>query len=204
LSAFLDFVLERLPPPPARVLEVGCGAEGGLTPALADAGYDVLGIDPEAPEGSQFVRATIEQLDEPGAFAAVVASRVLHHVSPLGPALEKLARLAPLLLVDEFAPEQIDEPTREWYETQHRLLLASGADPLGPSDLGEWAERHPDLHPSRVVLEELARRYETRFLEWRPYLSRWLGATSEELEWAAIEANAIRAVGLRYAGLVRK
>jgi hypothetical protein len=203
LTAFLDFVLERLPTPPARVLEVGCGWEGGLTPALAAAGYDVLGIDPEAPEGPQFVRATIEQLDDPGPFAAVVASRVLHHVSPLGAGIEKLARLAPLLLVDEFAPEQIDEPTREWYESQHRLLVAAGADPLGPPDLGEWAERHPDLHPSHVVLDELARRYETTFLQWRPYLSRWLGAASEELEQAAIDAGTIRSVGFRYAGLVR-
>ncbi|HEX6702667.1 MAG TPA: class I SAM-dependent methyltransferase [Gaiellaceae bacterium] len=200
MTAFLDFVLERLPRPPARVLEVGCGAEGGVTLELAAAGYDVLGIDPQAPQGPQFLRTTIEQLDDRGPFAAVVASRVLHHVTPLGAGIEKLARLAPLLLVDEFAPERIDQPTRAWYEAQHRRL----ADPLGPADLGEWAERHPDLHPSHVVLGELERRYEALFLAWRPYLSRWLGVASDELEQAAIEANTIRAVGFRYAGLVRK
>jgi methyltransferase family protein len=201
VSDFLEFVLSRLPRAPARVLEVGCGVEGGLTPALADAGYDVLGIDPDAPEGPLFRSVTLEELDDSGPFAAVVASRVLHHVDPLGPGLDKLARLAPLLLVDEFAPERIDEPTREWYEAQHRRLL----DPLGPGDLREWAARHPDLHPSHVVLGELEARFETHHLEWRPYLYRWLGdPASEEPERGLIEAGAIRAVGFRYAGRVRK
>jgi hypothetical protein len=205
VSEFLDFVLSRLPAAPARVLEVGCGVEGGVTPALAAAGYDVLGIDPDAPEGPLFRPVALEELDEPGPFAAIVASRVLHHVEPLGPGLDKLARLAPLLLVDEFAPERIDEPTREWYEAQHRLLVAAGSEPLGPSDLGDWAARHPDLHPSHLVLGELEARFDTRHLEWRPYLYRWLGGpASEELERGLIEAGAIRALGFRYAGLVRK
>ena len=201
MTEFLDFVVERLPPAPAPVLEVGCGPEGGVTPALVRAGYEVLGIDPLAPDGALFRRVTLEELDDPGPFAAVVASRVLHHVRPLGPALDKLARLAPLLLIDEFAPELIDEPTREWYEAQHRLLVAAGADPPGPPDLGEWAERHAELHPSHVLLEELGRRYESKFLERRPYLYRWLGApASEALERAVINAGGIRAVGFRYVG----
>jgi hypothetical protein len=205
VSEFLEFVLSRLPRAPARVLEVGCGVEGGVTPALAAAGYEPLGIDPDAPEGPQFAPVTLEQLDDDGPFAAVVASRVLHHVDPLGPGLDKLARLAPLLLVDEFAPERIDEPTREWYEAQHRRLVAAGGEPLGPSDLSEWAARHPDLHPSYVVLGGLEARFETDHLEWRPYLYRWLGdPTGEEPERGLIEAGAIRALGFRYAGLVRK
>ena len=197
--------MARLPPPPARVLEVGCGVEGGVTPALAAAGYEPLGIDPHAPEGALFASITLEELDDDGPFAAVVASRVLHHVDPLEPGLDKLARLAPLLLVDEFAPERIDAPTREWYEAQHRLLVAAGADPLGPSDLRDWAARHPDLHPSHVVLGKLDARFETRYLEWRPYLYRWLGdPATEELERGLIDAGAIRALGFRYAGRVRK
>ena len=202
MTEFLHFVLPHLPAPPARVLEVGCGPEGGLTQALADAGFDVLGIDPRAPDGPLFRRVTLEELDDPGPFAAVVASRVLHHVSPLGPALDKLARLAPLLLLDEFAPELIDEPTRAWYEAQHRLLTAAGVDPPGPPDLARWREAHTNLHPSHLLLEELAPRYETRHLERRPYLYRWLGGpASEALERAVADAVAIRAVGFRYAGV---
>ena len=204
MTEFLDFVVERLAPAPARVLEVGCGPEGGVTPALAKAGYDVLGVDPRAPDGPLFRRVALEELDDPGPFAAIVASRVLHHVRPLGPALDKLARLAPLLLLDEFAPELIDEPARDWYAAQYRMLVAAGGDPPGPADLGEWRERHADLHPSHVLLGELGRRYETELLERRPYLYRWLGGpASEALERAVIEAGAIRAVGFRYAGRVR-
>jgi methyltransferase family protein len=201
LTEFADFVLARLPSPPARVLEVGCGPEGGVTPALAGAGFDVLGIDPLAPDGPLFRRVTLEELADPGPFAAVVAARVLHHVRPLGPALDKLAGLAPILLLDEFAPELIDEPTREWYEAQHRLLDAAGIEPPGPPDLGEWRERHRDLHPSHVLLRELALRYETVHLERRPYLYRWLaGPASEALERAVAQADAIRAVGFRFEG----
>jgi 2-polyprenyl-3-methyl-5-hydroxy-6-metoxy-1,4-benzoquinol methylase len=52
------FVLLQLPSPPARVLEVGCG-KGELARALAGEGYDVVAVDPEAPEGSIFRRTTI-------------------------------------------------------------------------------------------------------------------------------------------------
>jgi len=51
----------HLPPPPARVLDVGCG-QGALTTALAVDGYDVLGIDPLAPEGECFRRILLEDL----------------------------------------------------------------------------------------------------------------------------------------------
>ena len=78
----------------------------------------------------------------------------------------------------------------------------AGGEPLGPSDLREWAARHADLHPSHAVLGELEARFETQYLEWRPYLSRWLDdPASEELERSLIEAGAIRAVGFRYAGV---
>ena len=87
---FSEHVLRHLPPPPLRVLEVGCGSQGGVTPALVAAGYDVLAVDPRAPEGPNYRRITLEQL-EPEPFDAVVAGRVLHHVTPLGSALAKLA-----------------------------------------------------------------------------------------------------------------
>jgi len=45
------FVAAQLPRAPATVLEIGCGAAGGFVPALLDAGYDAMGIDPAAPEG---------------------------------------------------------------------------------------------------------------------------------------------------------
>lgn len=79
---FSDYVLGRLPPPPLRILEVGCGDQGGVTPALVAAGYDVLASDPRAPEGPHYRGIALEEL-EPEPFAAVVAGRVLHHVTPI-------------------------------------------------------------------------------------------------------------------------
>jgi hypothetical protein len=198
---FTDFVLAHLPPPPGRVLEVGCGEEGGVTPALAAAGYDALGIDPRAPVGPCYRSVSLAELDDPGPFEAVVCGRVLHHVNPLGPALDKLARLAPLLVVDEFSHERIDERAREWYESQHRILTLAGREPKGPPDLGEWRWRHPDLHTLDTVKRELDVRYRARVLEPRPYLYRWLrGPSSEELERGLIEAGAIQPIGWRYVG----
>jgi hypothetical protein len=183
------------------VLEVGCGREGGVAPALARAGYDVLAIDPDAPDGALYRRVTLEQLDDPGPFDAVVAGRVLHHVEPLDPALDKLARLAPLLIVDEFAWNHMDEPTVDWYERQHRALAAAGREPKGPPSLGEWRVRHAGLHPFETVRAALDARYDEQHVEWRPYLYLWLdGPATESLESTLIDAGAIRPIGFRYVG----
>jgi hypothetical protein len=200
---FTAFALSQLPPPPLRVLEVGCGRDGGIVEALAAARYDVLGIDPHAPTGSRFRTVTLEELDEEP-FDAVVIERVLHHVHPLDAAVDKLARLAPLLVVDEFAWERIDESARDWYEAQHRALRAAGVEPPGPPDLTQWRETWDDLHPSDVVKREVDRRYEQRLLAWRPYLYRWLaGPATESLEQTLVDSGAIPAIGFRYVGVRR-
>jgi SAM-dependent methyltransferase len=202
---FSAFVLSHLPAARLRVLEVGCGHEGGVAPALAAAGYDVLAIDPQAPAGPLYRQITLEELDDPGPFDAVVAGRVLHHVDPLGPALDKLAGLAPLLVLDEFAWNHMDAPTIDWYQSQHRLLVAAGREPKGPPDLGEWRLRHSDLHPYETLRAELDARYEERHFEWRPYFYRWLeGPASEGLEEGLIAAGAIRPIGFRYVGAVAR
>jgi hypothetical protein len=125
-------------------------------------------------------------------------------VHPLGDALDKVARMSPLFELDEFAWDRIDDPTREWYEAQHRALVASGREPVGPPDLGEWRAKWDDLHPSTVVLEEVRRRFETRHYEDLPYLFRWLdGPASAPLEEALLAAGAVRPIGFRWAGVSR-
>jgi SAM-dependent methyltransferase len=147
VTALIDFVLSQLPASPAQVLEVGCG-EGELARALAAAGYEVVAIDPEAPEGELFRRMTIEAFDDPGPFDAVVASLALHHVEDLGGVLDKLLRLlaggGPLIL-NEHAWDRLD--------------------PMTP----EWEEEHAGLHGYGVMRAELDARFAERFFEWRPY-----------------------------------
>jgi hypothetical protein len=203
MSDFATFVLDQLPPGPARVLEVGCGREGGLVAMLAARGYDVLGVDPDAPDEPGFVRARFEDID--GEYDAVVAGRMLHHVNPLDDGIAKLASLAPLIVVDEFAWNRIDDDARDWYAGQHRMLAAAGAGPPGPPDLGEWGTRHSDLHSDDTLLAALRAHYDERVLERIPYLHRWLeGPSSEALEGTLIGAGAFPAIGYRWAGTRRE
>jgi ubiquinone/menaquinone biosynthesis C-methylase UbiE len=120
-----EFVLGQVGPPPAQVLEIGCG-EGELAYALVRAGHSVTAIDPRAPEDPIFRRVRIEEFTEPGPFDYVVASLSLHHVEDLGGALDKIAkvlRTGGSLVVVEFAWDRIDEATAEW--ALERLPAAS-------------------------------------------------------------------------------
>ena len=200
---FTAFVLHELPPPPGRVLEIGCGDEGGVVPALLEAGYDALGVDPRAPAGPHYRQGDFREVD--GAFDAVVAGRVLHHVRPLDEAVARLAELAPVLVADEFAWDRIDARAQAWYEERHRALAAAGAEPQGPVSLDEWRARHvTELHPHGVLLEALRARYEERTLEWLPYFHRWLrDAETEALETELVRDGALPAIGWRWAGVRR-
>ena len=127
------------------MLEVGCG-DGALARALVEDGYDVVAVDPEAPEGPIFRRTTIEAFDEQRPFDAVVASLSLHHVHDLGGVLDKLVRLSSgPLVVNEFAWDRNEPITTE------------------------WEEEHEGLHTYGVMRAELDARFEERFFEWRPY-----------------------------------
>ena len=198
-----DFVLAHVPPPPARVLEVGCGG-GDLARALAAAGHDVTAIDPEAPEGPIFRRVTLEDFAEPGLVDSVVASRSLHHMADLAVALTKIgALLRPggVLVVNDFAKERLEGPTAEWYYDQRRALAAAG----GRHAPGSFAEclhaEHADIHAYGDMRRELDRRFRERSFAWVPYLHGELGdIVSEEHEGALIEAGAIQATGFRYVG----
>lgn len=201
------FVLGELPPPPARVLEIGCGA-GELALALAQARYDVLAIDPNAPEGEIFRQTTLEDFHEPGTFDAIVASSSLHHIHDLEAAVERLHDLlrpdGRLVLV-ELAWERMDRDTADWYLGQELALQAAGRLGGVPHSVEEalaaWDEEHRGLHTCEAMRATLGRCFlELRF-EWTPYLYRTLGGVaSEALEQTLIDGDAIRALGFRWVG----
>jgi SAM-dependent methyltransferase len=206
--AVIEFVRSQLPGPPARVLEVGCG-DGELARALADAGWDMLAIDPAAPDGSIFRRLKLEDVDEPEAFDAVVAVRSLHHVTDLEAALDRvleLLRPGGVLVLDEFAWDRLTGPTAEWFHGQQRALAAAGRLPHAPATLEQccrdWDDEHVGLHGYDAMRAALDDRFRERSFEWLPYLYRYLdGVAGETLERTLIEADAIRATGFRYVGV---
>lgn len=84
-KADLSWILDGLPAPPGRVLDLGCGA-GALAAQLEARGHDVTGLDvnaqaievarQRAPRGEFFVGDALA-LPELGAFDAVVAQLVV-------------------------------------------------------------------------------------------------------------------------------
>jgi SAM-dependent methyltransferase len=209
-STFLDFVRDQLPAAPARVLEVGCG-QGELTTSLATAGYEMLGIDPLAPQGDLFRRVRLEDLEPAdGPFDAVIASRSLHAIRNLDDALEgvvALLRPRGLFVLDEIAWDRADDATLDWLYGRRRALAAAGQGEA-PASLraqrDEWEAEHVGVHGHDALRGAIARRFEERAFAWAPFLYRLHGGVAAEvLEQALIDSGAIRAIGFHYAGVVR-
>jgi SAM-dependent methyltransferase len=192
----LAFVRASLPPPPARVLEVGAG-DGELARALRDDGYDVVAIDPD-PRGAGVRGVALIDLDEPAAsFDAAVAVTSLHHVEPLEASLQRLAEvLAPggVLVVDEFDVGTFDEPAAAWWLRQRQAL--GGAPEKSAADL--VAEHRAHLHPLTRIVAVLEPFFEVGMPAYGPYLYRWnLADSVREEEQDAIARKEISAVGAR-------
>lgn len=203
-------LIEHHRPPPARLLEVGCG-KGELATALSGAGYDVTAIDPAAPAGDLFRRIKLEDLEEDELYDVVVASWSLHHITNLEVALDKIVRLIDqggVFVLDEFGWDRLDAETADWFYGQQRILVAAGRALDAPASVAElrreWEEEHVGLHGYDGMRLELDRRFEQVHFEWSPYLYRLLaGVAGEALEGSLIDTGAIRALGFRYVGTPR-
>jgi len=202
---FAAFALAHVPSPPARVLEIGCG-QGALALELAQAGYEVVAIDPAA--ATPEVRAVaLHELDEPaGSFDAAVAVVSLHHVEPLGESCRRLAELVRaggVLVVDEMDVERFDERAAAWLIEQRGLAGDAGEDDRRePGAL--VADLRGHLHPLADVRGALEEWFAFGEPVRGPYLYRWeLPPNARKEEEQLTAAGRLPAVGARLVGTRR-
>jgi SAM-dependent methyltransferase len=195
-----------------RVLEVGCG-RGLLAARLAAGGHDVTGIDVRLPDDrvdvSALARLALVQVDLLGfdapVFDAVAFTASLHHIAPLGRALDRArALLAPggVLVVDDFDLEAPDLATLRWYYDQQEVLAAAGAyDPAridghpdrDPHD--RWRAAHephephePPLHAGDAMVAAIEARFDDVRVSRGPYLWRRVARGAQGAHAGAVAA----------------
>jgi SAM-dependent methyltransferase len=216
LAATWPLLRSRLPPAPARVLDLGCGPLGGFVPMLRAGGYEAIGVDPQAPDEPHYQRSTFESAELPQPLDAVIASTSLHHVANPADVIDQITTTltsSGALLVIEWAWEKFDAETAEWCFER-----------LGPDDGGGWLHRRREewiasrldwesyihtwarqehLHSGDTLLRLLDERFERLLLAHGPYFFPDLAETSEADEQAAIDAGHVRATRIDYVGTVR-
>ncbi|WP_232661625.1 class I SAM-dependent methyltransferase [Pseudonocardia sp. TRM90224] len=213
------FVRTHLPAPPARVVEIGCGPDGGFVPALLRAGHRAVGVDPAAPEGEHYERIPFERHERGATVDVIVASTSLHHVGDLGEVLDHAADLLKpggTIVVIEFAHELFDEATARWcfehlpepgeqpgWLHGHRAgWAASGRS--WPDYRASWV-RAEAMHGGTSILRALDARFSrVQVADRLPYFFPDLAGVEEADEQAAIDADRIQGTGFRYVGERRR
>jgi len=172
-----------------RVLEVGCG-RGEVARRLAAGGLQITALDRSLRDSSPapgvtFIEGDFLDFDD-GRFDAVVFTASLHHMSPLGAALDRAHQLlAPggLVVADEF---DLDAPGREtlrWYYDVQELLAAAElfprerVDPPGSDVVQRWRLAHvhePPLHTGVAMRQAIAARFDLRDVQGAAYLYRYV------------------------------
>jgi SAM-dependent methyltransferase len=219
LAEMWPFARAQLPGAPATALEIGCGPLGGFVPALLEAGYEAVGVDPEAPSGHAYHQIEFECYDVPRPVDTVIACVSLHHVADLEVVLDRVAEaLVPggTLVVIEWAHELFDEPTARWCfarlapaasHGEHSWLLARRDEHAASGQSWDaycrrWVEQE-GLHTGEEIVRGLDARFDRRSCTNGPYFFADLDGVSQADEQAAIDSGQIQATGIRYAGTRR-
>jgi SAM-dependent methyltransferase len=212
LATLWPLVRARLPAPPARVLDLGCGPLGGFVPFLHSNGYQATGVDPNAPDTRDYHRVEFEHLELPQRVDAVIASTSLHHVADPAAVIERLAVTLGddgTLVVVEWAWEMFDEATAHWCFQRlgqddenwlHRLReewTSSGQE--WQRFLSGWA-KGDGLHRGEKLLQLLDEQFERRHLAFGPYFFPDLADTTDAEEQAAIGGGLIQATRIDWVG----
>jgi SAM-dependent methyltransferase len=134
----MGFFLRHLPPPPARVLDCGCGAGEYVLRLCADAGFDAHGVEYSADKVARASLAPrldgrVRQGDlahlpfETGAFDAALLNEVLEHVPSETSALREIHRVLRLggVLI-------VASPNRLFPFETHGVAWRSSGRPIPP------------------------------------------------------------------------
>ena len=179
----------------AEILEVGCG-DGGVARELLNRGYHVTGLDadPEAiakaqARGVPTVFGSWPASDLGVSPDAIVFTRSLHHINPLTEAIARASELLNpkgLLLIEDFAFEEVDERTVNWFVSvlrskQAKALIHPIADQLATDLLAAadvmqtWQDNHGrNLHAFETMTKAVVQRFGIRENLSVPYLYRYL------------------------------
>lgn len=190
-SQTAEFVRSKAQPG-ASILDVGSG-NGAVAKELIKAGFDVIALDgnPKAVEeakrnGVETVHSNFHNWKSDKQFDLLLFSRSFHHMHPLQETVEHAHRLMKqdaLLLMEEFAVEDMDLSTALWYFGLKTLFpivngrgpaLESGKIPNKPVE--HWMSYHTGDHgvaESTEMIEELKKQFELVELNRLAYLYRY-------------------------------
>jgi len=187
--------LESHIPVGATILEVGCG-EGQVACELLKRGYHVSGLDsdPEVIASAQAhgvpaVVASWPKFASSVSFDAMLFTRSLHHISPLGEAIARARQLLNprgLLLIEDFALDEVDEVTVHWFVKVLRSEQGSASiNPIADQLVTEFLSstdvlqtwrrnRAHDVHSFTAMNEAIAEQFVIRETQSVPYFYRYL------------------------------
>jgi len=122
-------------------------------------------------------------------FDAIAFTRSLHHIDPLGEAVARARDLLHpngLILLEDFAREEVDEATVTWFATllrseRARALIGPVAGQLvtellsAPDVMRAWHESHlHKIHSIAVITKAIAKQFRVRDTRSVPYFYRYL------------------------------
>jgi 2-polyprenyl-3-methyl-5-hydroxy-6-metoxy-1,4-benzoquinol methylase len=238
LDQTLAFIEQYLAIPSSKILEVGAG-RGLLCKQLRELGSDVIAIDKSdkaimlAREiGSQVVKGDICTYLHQDKFDGIVFCMSAHHVHPLADALDRCRTLLKpdgQLIMEEYAVEDADEASAQWFYSNAALIACITEDSLQDDlyhsviePLASWRQQHATnlnhhFNPGDLIVKEVTRNFEVIKVERVPYFYRYFAAKIGpilhsqmiayrfyELEKKLIDASKIRPVGLRIVAKQRR